>query len=86
MRRNSFSERYELAVGCYTFELCLLRPYRNGSAIEVVSVVLAVVGKRCSSQGFDGEQGRGATNEGLFSGRGGYCLHSYILFTYFAYI
>ena len=36
MCRNSFSERYELAVGCYTFELCLLWPYRNGSAIEVV--------------------------------------------------
>ena len=36
MRCNSFSERYELAVGCYTFELCLLWPYRNGSAIEVV--------------------------------------------------
>ncbi len=43
-------------------------------------------GKRCSLRGFDGEQGRGATNEGLFSGRGDYCLHSYILFTYFVYI
>ena len=38
--------------GCYTFELCLLRPYRNGSAIEVVSVVLAVVGEAVSLAGF----------------------------------
>lgn len=31
--------------GCYTFELCLLWPYKSGSAIETVSIALAVVGE-----------------------------------------
>lgn len=46
--------------GCYTFELCLLWPYRNGSAIEIVSVALAVVGEVVFFAGFlMGNRGEG---------------------------
>lgn len=31
--------------GCYTFELCLLWPYKTGAAIETVSMALAVIGE-----------------------------------------
>lgn len=92
MRRNSFSERYELAVGCYTFELCLLWPYRNGSAIEIGSVVLAVVGSGALCGVLMGNRGEGRpTRDYLVEGviivyTRIFCLHILFMYLIFVYI